>query len=58
MSEHGDRPAEQRIVHHVEGRPRAVLHVRLLLQHPQPQRDSERREAHGGAERPVCLQVR
>lgn len=57
FSEHRDRPKERDVLHHVEGHPRAVLHVRLLLQRPQPAGDPEGREAHGGAARTLCLQV-
>lgn len=41
----------------MEGRPGALLHVCLLLQRRQPEGDPERREAHGGAERTLCVQV-
>lgn len=57
ISEHGDRPKEWNVLHHVEGRPCAVLYVCVLLQRPQPERDPGRREAHGGAERTLCVQV-
>ncbi len=57
VPEPGDQPKERLVVHHVEGRPGALLHVCLLLQCPQPSGDPEWREAHGGAERTLCVQV-
>lgn len=41
----------------MEGRPGALLHVRLLLPHPEPEGDPERREADGGAEGALRVQV-
>lgn len=57
MLEHNNRSQQWALLLHVEGPPSSLLHVSLLLQCPEPSGGPEWREAHGGGERALRVQV-